>query len=304
MPTHKGEHWLHATLSSLARQADDDVAIILVDNSPTPATTRIARGFADRLSISVHHDPAMRGWAEQTNYAVGLTRAKWVTMLHQDDLWLDGRLAAIRRWIADDADAVLHIAPTLIVDGQGRTVGRVDCPIDGETRDCAIALFDRLLVQNFVMTPTPVIRRDAWIAAGGLDETLWYTPDWDLWLKLAGLGPVRHHREVTAAFRIHGGSQTVTGSRDLGAFREQMELVLARHAGAGRAPATLAAANASIAVNTALAGAASGGGLRLLGQAMIEVLGLGPRGIAAWLRDSRIVDRLMPRIRAKLAGNL
>jgi hypothetical protein len=159
-------------------------------------------------------------------------------------------------------------------------------------------------VQNFISAPAPVYRKDAWLAAGGLDENLWYTGDWDIWLKLAAQGPVCHHRELTTAFRVHGASLTVTGSRDGADFEQQMRIVLDRHL-----PRLVAHRNqveraslASIRFNGALAAAASGRWRPLL-PALGRLVALGPAGIHRYIRDSRIVDRLMPRVRAKLMGS-
>jgi hypothetical protein len=136
-----------------------------------------------------------------------------------------------------------------------------------------------------------------------LDENLWYTADWDMWLKLAARGPIYYHNCVTVGYRIHGGSLTVTGSHDTAAFTQQMQIVLDRHLTkiGGRSKAIERAARASIAVNTALA-LASAGNLTNLWRAALEVVRLGPVGISRYLRDSRIVERVAPRVRAKLTG--
>jgi hypothetical protein len=162
---------------------------------------------------------------------------------------------------------------------------------------------ERLLVQNFVAAPSPVFRKDAWLACGGLDEMLWYTADWDMWLKLAASGPVYYHDGVTTGFRIHGGSLTVAGSRDVADFAQQMQIVFDRHLPrfCDCSKRVERAGRASIAVNTALAAATSGEYGRLV-PAATEVLRLGPAGIRRYLRDSRIVDRVAPRVRAKLGG--
>ncbi len=86
-----------------------------------------------------------------------------------------------------------------------------------------------LIVQNFLAIPSPIIRREAWLAAGGMDTALWYTADWDLYLKLARRETVAVRPQTTTAFRIHGGSLTMTGSRTASALREQHEIVLKRH---------------------------------------------------------------------------
>jgi hypothetical protein len=110
---------------------------------------------------------------------------------------------------------------------------------------------------------------------------------------------VFYHDQVTTGFRIHDGSQTTTGSRDVADFARQMRTILDRHlprvlAGA---PRVAAVARASIAVNSALARAASGDP-RGLAAACWAVALLGPCGIHRYLRDSRIVERLLPRLRA------
>jgi hypothetical protein len=139
-----------------------------------------------------------------------------------------------------------------------------------------------------------------------MDEALWYTPDWDVWVKLAAAGAVIYHDEVTTAFRVHGSSLTVTGARDTSDFRSQMQIVIDRHL--DRLPARARrrvkpAAEASICVNVSLA-AASAGSVMALWRPLAAILSLGPVGVRRYLRDSRLRDRVVPRIRAKLAGSL
>ncbi|MGA3402675.1 MAG: hypothetical protein ABSC95_25995, partial [Acetobacteraceae bacterium] len=155
----------------------------------------------------------------------------------------------------------------------------------------------------FVAAPAPVFRKAAWLACGGLDEQLWYTADWDIWLKLAASGPVFYHDELTTAFRIHNDSLTMTGSRSVADFTSQMKIVLDRHLVKvrGYSKSVGRAARASIAVNAALASAAAGD-LTGLPQALFEVARLGPAGLLRYVRDSRIVERSVPRMRARLRG--
>ena len=111
---------------------------------------------------------------------------------------------------------------------------------------------------------------------------------------------------MTAGFRIHGDSLTMTGSRDPADFESQMRIVLDRHIGRltpARSAAIVRAARASIKVNVALA-AASDGGWRALGTAASQLFLLGPLGLHRYLRDSRLFERVVPRLRAKFSGAL
>lgn len=305
MPVYCGERWIGAALDSLVDEADAGIEIIIIDSSPTPASRDIAGLYSDRLRISIVKPSTPLKWHAATNLGVELAHADHICWLHQDDLWRPGRAAAVRAWIEAAPDAALHIAPSEIVDGKGRKLGAWRCPFGRSEEIASSRAVERLLVQNFIAAPAPVVRRSAWSTTGGLDEALWYTCDWDMWLKLAALGPVRYHHQVTTAFRIHGGSQTVSGSRNLADFKSQMQIVLDRHLprlNARRRPVERAS-QTSIAVNSALAAAAAGDMSGLL-PAAGRLLALGPRGIHRYLRDSRIMERLVPRVRAKFAGAL
>lgn len=306
MPVHCGEQWIVPTLDSLAAEAADDVEVVVIDGSPDKGTADIVMRYASRLRIELLPRQDLDNWRTKTNFAVEQARADHVCMLHQDDLWLPGRLAAIRRWIAAAPEAVLHLAPTSIIDQAGRPLGTWRCPLPADSDLTQQLVLERLLVQNFIAAPTPVFRRDAWLACGGLDLDLWYTADWDIWLKLASRGAVRYHDTATAAFRIHGNSLTMTGSRDPADFEAQMRIVLDRHMGRlvpERSAPVGRAARASIRINVALA-AASAGGLGALARAGGQLLALGPVGLYRYLRDSRIVERVLPRLRARLSGAL
>jgi glycosyltransferase involved in cell wall biosynthesis len=301
IPSYRGEQWIAASLSSLAAEAIDGIEILLVDSSPTPATRDIAHGYSDRLRLRVIERGDLSSWQAKTNFGVELAASNHVCWLGVDDLWLPGRAAAAQAWINAHPNAALHLAPSAIIDKHGRKLGEWRCPLPAERELPPALVIERLLVQNFVAAPAPIFRRDAWLGCGGLDESLWYTADWDIWLKLSACRSAFYHDAVTVGFRIHGGSLTVSGSRDATNFARQMEVVLNRHIGklAGLSNGTERAARASIAVNTALA-MASGGDLSGLGRAASQIAKLGPAGIRRYFRDSRIVERIGPRVRAKL----
>jgi len=304
MPVHDGADWIEATLDSIAAEATDGIELIVLDSSPTNATASIVKRYSERLPLQLLRRPDVKPWQTKTNMGVELAKADHVCILHQDDLWLPGRVASVRGWIASAPEAVLHLAPSIYINRVGERMGPWQCPLPAQTIVDRELLLERLLVQNFVSVPAPVIRRSSWLACGGMDEALWYTADWDIWLKLAAFGPVVYHDRFTTAFRIHGSSQTVAGSRNSGEFRAQMETVLERHIGElplDRRRAIERIARASIDVNVLLA-SASGGSIRALASAAGNVLSLGPAGMSQYLTNSRLRERTVSRLRAKMAG--
>lgn len=306
MPVHEGEDYLEATLESVAAQEGTGIELIILDSSGNDRCGLIVDRFRARLAIRYRLCPDIKPWTQKTNLAVAEASAPHVAMLHQDDLWLPGRLEAVRQTIARHPHAAMHLFPSRLVDGTGRDIGGWHCPLDGGGAWAGSDVAERLIVQNFVAIPAPVIRRDAWLAAGGLDEALWYTADWDLYLKLAARGEVTCNSVATTAFRVHGQSLTVQGSRDIHAFEEQLRIVVERHGGgiaADRRAAALRLARASMAVNVALAGALSGNA-RSMPRAMAELLSLSPAKLVRFFRYSRLWERVWPRLRLRLSGSL
>ena len=296
MPVHMGEQFLPMTLASAA--AEDPAGVefrIYNSGEDNDAARRAAAPFFNRMNIIWEDVPHLQPWTSKTNKGVLDARASHVVMLHQDDLWLPGHLEAVRSALHCWADAVMSIAPSRFVAADGRLLGTWRLPFAAGVHD-GCTLLDTLLVQNNIAIPSPVIRRDAWLTSGGMDQRLWYTADWDIYLKLMKLGKIGVREAVTTGFRIHGGSLTIKGSRDSAAFLAQFEAVLINHSDAVEhlSTATKKKVHASVAVNCALA-AAAGGDYSKLPSALFAVARLGPKGAASYVEKSRIVDRLRSR---------
>ncbi len=304
IPSYRGQRWIDAALTSIALERAEGVEVLLVDAGPSSETRDKAAAYTERIRIRIFDRSDLQSWQAKTNFGVTAAAATHVCWLGVDDVWLPGRADKVRAWIGDAPHAALQLAPAAFIDGGGRRLGRWRCPLPPERDLQSAFVTGRLLVQNFIAAPAPVFRRDAWIACGGADESLTYTADWDIWLKLAALGPVRYRDAVTVGFRIHPASLTVTESLDAVDFRRQMDTVLARHlpdlALAARS-GTRRVAQVSIAVNVGLAAAARGRYRGLL-TAAFDLVCLGPFGMWRYWRDSRIADRLLPRLKARWAG--
>jgi len=305
VPSQNGQRWLSNALQSIADQRECGIEVIVIDSSTEDTSLAIAESFSAQFVIRALRRPDLLPWMAKTNFGVEQAKGKWICMLHQDDLWLPNRSAELQNWLLSQPDAVMHLHPCYIVDEVGRRLGLWRCPLPADGSPVpAQLLYERLLVQNFIGIPAPAIRRDAYLMVGGLDKALWYTADWDLYLKIASIGNICYHSAPLACFRVHRNSLTVLGSRDIQDFRKQHTAIVDRHIDklipASRT-ATLRMSAASIEVNVALA-AAVAGKFGAISKAIRSVLFLGPAGIARYLSYSRIVDRALPRLRAAVAG--
>lgn len=300
MPVYNGERFIAAALESVRGQ-HDGIELVIVDDGSSDRTLDIVRDFAKVLPIRLLTPRRIGNWVAVSNIGLREATGDWACFLHQDDLWLPGRIERLRGEMESAEDAlVLHNA--IFVGPDGRELGPWTCPLpEGDVPQ--ERFIERLLIQNFIAIPSPVFRRNAAIGSGGLDEGLWFSADWDLWLRLGALGPVRFIAETLSAFRVHPASQTAARKALPEEWETQLTTVLARHlqnlAVTGNLRAKVERAGmASIAVNSALL-AASRGEPVSPSQVFLKLLALGPSGWHRYVRDSRIVQRVRSRLKAQ-----
>jgi hypothetical protein len=298
IPTYNGEQYLAAALESVREQCAEDLEIILVDDGSSDHTLEIVQKFSSTLPIRLITPGRLGNWVATTNLGLREAKGEWACFLHQDDLWLPGRVARVRAEMQKAGALIVHNAA--FVGPDGRELGQWTCPLR-EGMVPPDRFMERLLVQNFIAIPSPVFRRKAALDSGGLDEGLWFSADWDLWLRLGAFGPVRFLAEQLAAVRIHSESQTAARKVGPNEWEQQLTTVLTRHLQDWSMPAkrrnsVRRIATVSIAVNSALSAAYRGNPVRLF-PLLLNLMRLGPWGWYCYLRDSRIVQRVGSRLR-------
>ncbi len=304
LPTFNGEAHLRRALDSIAAEADSGVEVVAIDDGSSDGTCDILQAYQGTLNLSVERRP-VGNWVSNTNLALDRATGDLACFLHQDDCWLPGRLETVRQQFSDTPSAGLLLHACRFAGPDGRATGTWRCPLPARCPVRPAATTERLLVQNFVGMPGAVFRRGLALGCGGLDESLWYTADWDFWLKLAAIADTVYLPQPLAMFRLHPASQTATRSRSLDEFRRQMSAVQKRHGSSWPAPdaATRASvertARAAIEVNVALAA--------LYHRVPVEtgrlLAALGVLRPSDWwrlARDSRLHERAVARLRAGL----
>ncbi len=301
IPTYNGEKYLTQALDSVVAQGDLDIECIIIDDGSTDNTKSIVASFANRLPIELI--TRKRGnWVSNTNHGLSIARGEYACFLHQDDLWLPNRLSMMKAAIAKYPEASFYLHPVWFIDNKGDRLGKWQCPLPLVLK--SQEMVEKLLIQNFIAIPAPIFKRKTALDVGGLDETLWYTADWDFWLKLAARGTTIYHPEPLAVFRVHPDSQTIRRSSSIEDFRSQMRMVVAKHldrsAIQGRVRSQVEqVAWFSTEVNTTLAAMVHGESIDLW-QLGYNFLTLGAAGWQRYWRDSRIQERISARLKAKL----
>ena len=159
-----------------------------------------------------------------------------------------------------------------LIDERGDSLG----PFGGEP---SFDLWSLIWVHDYIAQPAVFLRADRVAEIGGLDESLHWGLDWDLWIRMACRWPVVCVPRTLARMREHRDAKTAHGG-----FRRLRELrdILARHGAAGWPPAAVAY------------------GLDTFRRRWPAVFGPGSRAQAAALRG-RVWPRLMAPLHRSMA---
>jgi glycosyltransferase involved in cell wall biosynthesis len=303
IPTYNGEKYLSFALNSLIAQNQTDFECIVIDDGSTDSTISLLKSFTSKLPIRIINQARQGNWVINSNTALSEAKGDYVCFLHQDDLWLNNRLSIMKSLVTKFPDITFFLHPSVFIDGCGKYLGIWRCPLPHfPLITSSSTLIERLLIQNFISIPAPIFKRELALAVGGMDDGLWYTADWDFWLKIGAMGKVLYYPIPLTAFRIHQHSQTVRRSLSIDDFKKQMETVLAKHLFLSDLPeqSKLSIRKIgcfSIELNTALAAKMHDEKFDYLGI-LGAFLALGPAGCYKYLLNSRIWERVSSRLKA------
>jgi glycosyltransferase involved in cell wall biosynthesis len=231
--------FLEETLRSVLDQRYPNLEYIVVDGGSSDGSVGIIKKYADRLAFWVSEKD--NGQSQALNKGFRRATGQILTWLNSDDRLAPGSLFTI-------AEAFLRHQPDLVVGRCARVTGQELVPSHlhrsslppGEIvplpLDRLLDLDGCWLKGHFFHQPEVFFTRDIFDRSGGsLREDLYYSMDYDLWVRMAKAGAlVLAVPEITAIFRQHNKQKT--GGVDLPYLPELRE-VNAAHRGAGLIPA-------------------------------------------------------------------
>jgi glycosyltransferase involved in cell wall biosynthesis len=116
--THNRPQWLAGALTSVIEGSFDDFEVIVSNNGNPEDTRQLHSVVADARVRLIEQDPHL-GAFEHFVAALRLVRSRYVAVLHDDDWWAPGFLAALVPPLERHPEAVLAFADHYIVNQLG-----------------------------------------------------------------------------------------------------------------------------------------------------------------------------------------
>jgi len=193
---------LREAIQCALAQAGVRLDIIVVDDGSEDGTRAAVERSGDPRVRMISNERS-EGVASARNRGIAQAMGTWIAFLDDDDLWAPEKLCQ-QIGAARDAGAGWAYAGAVSVDENLRLISRGPPPEKDEA-------LRQLPFRNVIPAGASnvVVRRDILRRAGLFDPELRHMADWDLWIRLARLGPPAVVRGALVAYRIHRGNASL-----------------------------------------------------------------------------------------------
>ena len=198
-PSYNQGQFLEASIRSVLDQSYPNIEYIAVDGGSKDSSAEILKKYERHFAWWVSEKD--KGHAEALNKGFAHATGEILAWLNSDDIYLPNAVA--------EAVAVLQAHPEVgmvygdadLIDNSGARVGQF------ASRQTDY----RRMLRGSVHIPqaTTFFRADLWRQVGPLDLSLFFSFDYDWWVKIAKVSQVLYVPKRWAQFRIHDDGKTL-----------------------------------------------------------------------------------------------
>ncbi len=207
IPAFNHERFVKEAVESVLNQDFSDWELLIIDDGSTDSTSQIVDLYKDHPKVKVIHQQNM-GLSATLNKGLGMARGEYFNFLPSDDFFHTEKLSKQVQKLKEEKDIVCLFCDQIAVDENGKNVNDPIKKWHSVPYKTKQEILPRLFERNFIPAPSALIRISELKAIGGFDESLTYTQDYDLWLRILPRGKAFWLHEPLLYYRWHGENLT------------------------------------------------------------------------------------------------
>jgi glycosyltransferase involved in cell wall biosynthesis len=196
--------FISQTLDSVLAQDFEDIEVLVIDGGSTDGTVGIVSAYLAPVRLIVGGRLTK---SAGRNVGIAAAKGEYIAFVDADDLWLPHKLSRQAEYLENTPHVHWVYSDCFILDDCS---GQTSSTWSSRTRLQAGRIMEPLLLDCFIPSPTPMIRRSVFSKVGVFDESfLRHEPeDWDMWLRIAARFSAGLINEPLAVLRVHPASLT------------------------------------------------------------------------------------------------
>lgn len=196
IPSYNREEYISATIDSVLNQTYKDFEVIVVDDGSRDNTKKQLEKFNSRIKVIYQRNSER---AVSRNIGVSNSNSEYIAFLDSDDTWLKNKLEEQVKILDENKDIILTYGKSLRMDQSGKQIKTAKRQTEGISGN----IFEKLLLRNFIVSATPLLRRKQFESTNGFQTKYIPYEDWEFWLRFSLLGKFYFLPKPLAKYRIH-----------------------------------------------------------------------------------------------------
>lgn len=186
--------YLPETVDSVLKQTFTDFEVLIVNDGSTDNVVEWASQVTDaRVKLMTQENQRV---SVARNTGINNAQGEYIAFLDADDLWEPTKLEKQVRCLDENPEVGLVYTWTLLVDKDNNPTGRVFASdVEGKA-------WDKILENDMISSgSSTMVRRSCFDTVGLFDPTLYYAPDFDMWVRIALQYPIMVVKEPLLRYR-------------------------------------------------------------------------------------------------------
>lgn len=198
-PSYNQAQFLEEAIRSVLSQDYPRLEYIIVDGGSGDGSPDIIQRYADQLAWWVSEPD--QGQTDAINKGFAHASGEILAWLNSDDSYLPGAVSEAVRFLRANPEVGMVYGDADLIDERGNVIGRFPARQTDYQR----------LRRGYVHIPQQAafFRADLWNLVGPLDPSFYFAMDFDLWVRLAKIAPLKYHPCKWANFRLHGEAKSL-----------------------------------------------------------------------------------------------
>jgi len=200
LPTFNRAEYIKKSIESVLIQNYENFELIVVNDGSIDNTLNIISNFAKKdPRIKIINNKVNIGLAKSLNKGIKKANGKYVARIDDDDFWCDkDKLKKQAEFLNKNSNYALVGGGVIKINKKGKEIVRHRLPEkDKEIRE-------KMLLDDCFVHPAVMFKKSSWQKAGGYNENLSFSEDWDLWLKLGKIGKLYNFPDYFVCY-LQGG---------------------------------------------------------------------------------------------------
>ena len=198
-PSFNQAAFLEKTICSVLDQGYPNFEYIIIDGGSTDGSQEIIRQYEGSLTYWIS-EPDL-GQTDAINKGFDRAQGEIFAWLNSDDTYQPGALEEVAEYMSLHPEIGMVYGSAMYIDEDDQPIARYPA------RSTDYQGLRRAV--NTISQQAMFFRSNLWRMVRPLDSSFYYAMDYDLWVRIASVTPIRWHDRYWANFRLQEGSKSM-----------------------------------------------------------------------------------------------